>query len=176
MTTTTTVAAPTHYDLCIDVTRWAVHQGWCDFAAPEVSLGNAVCDVLTCGHAPLSVRIIEVKRTRSDLLSDLRREKMQRRYERYASHNYLALGPDLFDSTVRAVVAERTVLDELAVLGLPAWWGVLRLHPGDARGAWSIRRARKSATELTRDRVDRTIRAIGRSATWRLIRDHQGRR
>lgn len=79
-------------------------------------------------HRP-RIAVCEVKRTRSDLLADLRERKLLR-YGEVATHLYLAatdeaLGIKPGDRPTR----ERTdqVLRELAELGLPKSWGVLRL-------------------------------------------------
>lgn len=165
----------THYDLCMEATRWAVHQRWCTFAAPEVDLYGAQADVLALGLSPLCVRIIEVKRTRSDLLADLRERKMQRKYDSRATHTYLALGPD--------VIAERPQRQviELTELGLPRWWGVLQIYPESPRGAFTLRRPRAKMLHgdtkpLTKRHVDGLTKSLGRSMTWRLLRGHQHRR
>lgn len=69
------------------------------------------------------VGVVEVKRTREDLLQDLRAGKLLR-YEPYASQTWLA-------GTSAALRLEgRTaeeVLEELGERGLPATWGVLLL-------------------------------------------------
>lgn len=163
------MASPSeHFDLCIDVLRWAVRQGWCDVAAPEVDLDGAVADVLALGDG--QIRIIEVKRTRADLLADLRARKMVRKYPPRSTHCALALGPDVIDGR-----SSREVLAELEALGLPASWGVLRICPGKSWGADSIRAVRRHGDQ-PEGRHRAMARALGRSLVWRVVRSHQGGR
>lgn len=163
----------THFDLCVEVTRWAVHCSWCDGAAPEVNLdARVVCDVLAYGFEPESVRIVEVKRTRADLLADLRVAKMTTKYPPRCNYAYLALGPELAPPRLKR--AERqAILAELGDLGLPPTWGVLRVAPGTERGCESLRSARRVEPDAWGDwRVQQAARAVGRSAAWRMVRNH----
>lgn len=76
------------------------------------------------------IAIAEVKRTRSDLLADLRAGKLLR-YAEVATHLYLAATDEALGlAGDERLTRERTakVLADLAEHGLPRTWGVLRLR------------------------------------------------
>lgn len=81
------------------------------------------------------IAIAEVKRTRSDLLADLRAGKLLR-YAEVATHLYLAATDEALGLAAgERPTRERTarVLTELGELGLPKGWGVLRLRVWEQR-------------------------------------------
>lgn len=81
------------------------------------------------------IAIAEVKRTRSDLLADLRAGKLLR-YAEVATHLYLAGTDDALGLAAgERPTRERTarLLAELGEHGLPRTWGVLRLRVWEQR-------------------------------------------
>lgn len=80
------------------------------------------------------VVVVECKRTRSDLLSDLRARKLLK-YEDSATHCYLACTGPAFGT-------DGDPLPMLLGLGLPTSWGVLRVAP-TLREVQALRPARK---------------------------------
>lgn len=143
--------AQSHFDLCLCGVRWAMNGSW-DVAAPEVHLDTAVADVLLVDAN--RVGIIEVKRTRSDLLSDLRAKKMLK-YTSRTTHLWLLLGPEIDISVAK-----------LTELGLPTHWGILRASVGGV--VTSRRTARRHSDEPKRKRDYR--RKATRSLTWRALK------
>lgn len=144
----------THLELCQAVTAWALSLSWCDVAAWEVGFGTGIADVVALSDAELEavnadrlarwelrrvgprpfprprIAVFEVKRTRPDLLSDLRARKMHG-YQEGASHCYLAATPAalLLEGRDRYLkVSIATAIADLHARGLPEAWGVLLLH------------------------------------------------
>lgn len=175
----------THDDLCLHGLGWATSQSWTRLAAHEVALdvprwwylerlrpGRRVrargrADVIAVGQDRIA--IIEVKRTRADLLSDLRSGKMIDCYG-WATHCYLLLGPAVAD----------TSRDELTELGLPRSWGVLRVRHErtvdprfgrESDGVRSTRSARRQR-DVRDGELEKLGQAIGRSLSWRVLRMH----
>ena len=96
---------------------------------------------------------IEVKRTRSDLLQDLRKRKMLK-YEVRATHCYLAATPEALRLHKLSVTE---VLSDLKTRGLPTHWGVLLLTDNPQKPIKVLRGARKHKSIRTS-----TIRTLTR--------------
>lgn len=102
---------------------------------------------------------IEVKRTRSDLLADLRAGKMLR-YEHDGSRCYLAIAEGALPD-----------LSELAERGLPKHWGVLCFHEwGDTTHCSVLRHAKPHRTVSVGEVRMWTYR-IGKSLAYRVTSD-----
>lgn len=133
-----------HRDLCREAARWLLDQSRIDLVSFEIGWKNSVFDAMgitlpSKNIVDPRICVIEVKRTRTDLLADLRVKKMLK-YEPHASHCYLALGPEF----------DKSILKELPTLGLPAHWGVILFQGSEfksIRAAHSIRKVTQS--ELT---------------------------
>lgn len=114
------------------------------------------------------VGLVEVKRTRADLLQDLRRRKMLK-YQPQATNLWLA-------GTEEALRGrDSTVLEDLAARGLPPSWGVLllptegdpaRLSPGLV---WALRGSRRTRVALPGELRLRAYQ-VGRSLSYRALR------
>jgi len=174
-----------HHTLCLHGLHWAVRQRWATSASVEVTLRRPRwwwleyvesseakrrppvqaprADVAAVGDDRIA--LIEAKVTRGDLLADLRAGKMMRHYG-WATHCYLLLGGEVVD----------TPLAELAALGLPGTWGVLRCgeaEPPEVVSPYHLVRSVRTARrlrELRPDDAGAVQRAIGRSAAWRILR------
>jgi len=129
----------------------------------EVStLRHGIADVMALGRpdkAP-KLAIIEVKRTRADLLADLRAGKMLK-YAGIASHCYLLVHGDCMQAK-----AEVDVVAELDELGLPPEWGILRVRMG-GHAPRSLRGAKK-LQGVSRQLVEVYTRTFARSLAWKL--------
>lgn len=140
----------THRALQGVVLRWMLAQDWCQVGAVEVK-NLDVLGVSLPAHLRPSRRtrfpkpritIAEVKRTRADLLQDLRAEKMHG-YAVLGSHMYLAATDEALRWPDRRVIGpEDDVLLDLTERGLPKSWGVLRLWYSPAsrwrKGSWQV--------------------------------------
>lgn len=120
--------------------------------------------------------VAEVKRTRNDLLRDLRDRKMQGYEGTGATHLYLG-------ATAEAIGAEQPgpeQVDDLRARGLPDRWGVLFLRPIDRKrrdGGYdsfvsvsSVRPARavRGLDERLRDAL---VEVVARSYSYRVLGD-----
>lgn len=118
------------------------------------------------------LQIVEVKRTRSDLLSDLRAGKMLK-YEQLATHCLLAVVPDAVVIRQQQLASDRPrhtqILDALADLGLPTRWGVAVFYTG---GPSILRQPRRLPTVVTDADRARVITAVARSLMYRGLAAH----
>jgi len=117
----------------------------------------------------LRIGVIEVKRTRQDLLADLREQKMLR-YEQVGTCCWLAAHADALKCEPKGMLSReeaREILHKLTELGLPSTWGVLVLrHRGwyTLRPTKHVRQADPAVMRLWQER-------IARSLVYRLTRD-----
>lgn len=112
------------------------------------------------------VVVVECKRTRSDLLGDLRAKKMLR-YEASATHCYLALTDEVLSTFPKVPSALKSRLVEL---GLPRTWGILRVNinqPGWT-GVSALRTARR-LQPTTPHAVYGTAWDIACSLSWKAV-------
>lgn len=108
------------------------------------------------------VTVMEVKRTRSDLLADLRAGKMLA-YEQTGQACYLAATAEaLKGDTVKAILAD------LTARGLPTGWGVVRLS---SSGSWS-KGAIKVGDETWSGSCIRPVRKPREASAGELARVH----
>lgn len=159
-----------HRDLCKISARWLLDQYYIDLVSWELKYQRGVYDVLGLTSKPRSKEkklvAIEVKRTRADLLQDLRKKKMLK-YERRATHCYLA-------ATSEALRADKfsnqEILKDLKAKGLPSYWGLLLLPTTGNAAPKVIRGARRHKT--IRTITLRTLtRRIARSFMYRVLSD-----
>lgn len=148
-----------HRELCREASRWLLDQTRIDLVSFEIGWKNSVFDAvgITLPNKNVvepRICIIEVKRTRTDLLADLRAKKMLK-YEPHASHCYLALGPDFNTS----------ILQELPALGLPPHWGVILFQGSEFK---SIRAAR-SIRKVTQSELSTLTKKIALSYMHRVL-------
>ena len=153
-----------HRDLCKLATAWLLKQSWCDVACYELQVGKGFADAIgVCKPRARSQRItiVECKRTRADLLQDLRANKY-RKYEQKSTHCYFACTPEAFrnmsNSQIKADFKNR---------GVPDHWGILKFGPGGHLTCIRSAKAhRKSSTTQTRS----IVRKIAKSLCYRAIR------
>lgn len=148
-----------HRDLCEAAACWLLKQNKIDLTCFEMKWSNGVFDAIGISLPDKNVIdprvcIVEVKRTRADLLQDLNNKKMLK-YEKHGTHMYLALGPDFKD----------TILNELPKLGLPNHWGVL-IYQGNE--FISIRSA-KAINKTTQTILVRLLKKIALSYMYRVL-------
>jgi len=122
------------------------------------------------------VTILEVKRTRSDLLADLRARKMLG-YEPLASECYLACTPPCLGLPKLNPTKESraAALADLEALGLPGSWGVMLLpeRPPHWQGHATVIRPPRRLREVPDHEVRMWAYRIGRSLAWRAAA-HEG--
>ena len=121
---------------------------------------------------PPRLAVCEVKRTRSDLLGDLRAGKLLK-YEAQATHCYLAGTVDALGLEPGRCLSSEYLKERLGQLeldGLPRKWGVLVLHVDDGI-AWpaELRHPRRLSMAVTPgDRAAVTVQ-IARSLAFRVL-------
>lgn len=115
-----------HRDLCVLAASWLLSQPWCDLTCWEMRYRKGVVDAIGISSSMRAkdrrVVAVEVKRTRADLLQDLRAQKLLK-YERGSSHCYLAATPE----ALCLDKGKAHVLKDLTTKGLPKHWGILVL-------------------------------------------------
>ncbi len=114
----------THRSLCNRVAGWLMSQKTTQLVAIELQYNRCVLDVIGIGYRgriDRRVTICEVKRTRADLLQDLKKKKLLK-YEQHGTHCYLAATPEAlrYDR-----LTSTEVMADLTARGLPSHWGVL---------------------------------------------------
>ncbi len=155
----------THRELCAQAAKWLLEQQNIDLVAYELRVKPFVFDCIGITSkskcADRRYAVIEVKRTRADLLQDLRAGKMQK-YAQKASHCYLA-------GTSEALGLDKhpkaQVLEDLSNRGLPANWGVL-VFTGDTCKALRNPRRIRPVNVVTARAI---TRRIARSYMYRVL-------
>ena len=160
----------THRQLCKIAARWLLDQSRIDLVTWELKYQRGVYDVMGLTSKPRAQEkklvAIEVKRTRADLLQDLRKKKMLK-YERRATHCYLAATSEALRTDK---FSNRELLKDLKTKGLPIHWGVLLLPTSGTSVPKVIRGARRHKT--VRQQTLRTLtRRIARSFMYRVLSD-----
>ncbi len=144
-----------HRDLCIQVARYLLAQQANKLVFWELRVGRSVFDVIALNPKTKRFVVCEVKRTRADLLADLRAGKMLK-YAAKASHCYLALTPEALG---------KDSLEDLKTKGLPTSWGVLLVRPG---GIESLRGAR-ALNPVDARTIAALVYKIAVSYCWRTL-------
>lgn len=155
----------THRELSKAVAAWMLSQPWCEVVCWELKYApRALVDVLALSSPrakELKVAVCEVKKTRSDLLQDLRAKKMLK-YQKGATHCYLAATPE-------ALCAEKkdrkAILADLSTRGLPSQWGVLLIRGEEIQ----VLRNPTRLDTITVTRILTLTRKIAKSFCYRLL-------
>lgn len=153
----------THRDLCYLCMDWLLGQSWSDSACVELKLGRSFADAVgVCKPRarPKRVTIVECKRTRSDLLQDLRKGKY-RKYERNSTHCYIAGTSEAFRGML-----DKQIIFDLKNRKVPDYWGILKIT--DQGDIVCIRKARAHKT-ITTAQINAIVRKIARSLSYRTI-------
>lgn len=119
------------------------------------------------------LHVVEVKRTRADLLSDLRAQKMLK-YEALATHCSLAATAQALgiDEGKSWGLDRQAVCGALEMKGLPRHWGVVVLvNQGNRMDPFTVRPARRLPTTIVPDDRTRLIANIARSMVFRVLGD-----
>ena len=158
----------THRQLSKIAAEWLLNQYYIDLVTWELKYVGGVYDVIGLSSNEKSkekkVVAIEVKKTRSDLLQDLRKRKMLK-YEKRATHCYLAATAEAFRANK---FSNREILADLKKKGLPQHWGVLLLPSQGNTKPRVLRGARKHKS--VRITTIRTLtRKIARSFMYRVM-------
>lgn len=157
-----------HRTLCRIMAWWFSKQPWCDIYCWELAYNDGFVDaigitsVLSKDSQP-KIAIAEVKRTRADLLADIRSKKMFK-YMANTTHCYLA-------GTAEALLwndGDHSVVETLSNLGLPSTWGVLLLPTKGWKLPISIRPA-ISQGKVTIDLQNRLAARVAVSLSGRII-------
>jgi hypothetical protein len=145
---------------------WLLDQAYIDLVSWEMRFNRGYVDAIGITSHPRAkqkkISVIEVKRTRSDLLQDLRKQKMLK-YERTASHCYLAATTDAL-AFPKKTKAE--VLADLKARGLPVYWGVLMFCPD---GKIEVIRGSRRKQPASSRSITMLIRKIARSWMYRVL-------
>jgi hypothetical protein len=152
-----------HRDLCKLATEWLLKQSWCDVACYELKIGRGFADAIGVSKDKAKshrVTIVEVKRTRSDLLQDLRANKYLK-YEQRSTHCYLAATAEAYGNKT-----DNQILVDLKNRGVPDHWGLLRFGP---RGGITCIRSAKAHRRTTATAVRSIVRKIARSLAYRAL-------
>ena len=161
--------AYSHRELCKLACYWLLDQPRIDLACWDMALGGGFVDAIGITSRPglISPKIlaIEVKRTRSDLLADLRKRKMLK-YEPHATHCYLACTRESL--LLKPRQRYKTALEDMHSKGLPDHWGLILLptkrffHPRLIRPPSGTRMARP-------EEIQRLTRHMARSFCNRVL-------
>jgi hypothetical protein len=131
----------------------------------EIKFGKSILDVVgvsTKGRIDKRITIIEVKRTRSDLLADLKKGKLLK-YEAQGTHCYLAATPEALRLDK---LTATEVLQDLQDRGLPAHWGVLSIN--DSKTVHVVRSCKRHRPTPTAT-LQALVGKIGRASMWRYM-------
>lgn len=153
----------THRDLCRLAAEWLLKQSWCDVACYEMKIGKGFADSIGVSKPRARshrVTIIECKRTRSDLLQDLRAKKFLK-YEQKSTHCYLAATSEAYGEMTNS-----QILVDMKNKGVPDYWGLLKFGP---RGGIICLRSAKAHRKTTATAVRSIIRKIAKSLCYRAI-------
>ena len=156
----------THRDLCKLATTWLLKQSWCDLACYELKVGRGFADAIGISkpHAKNHrITIIEVKRTRSDLLQDIRTKKYLK-YEAQATHCYIAGTAEAFGNKTT-----NQIYVDLKSRGFPDYWGILIFNP---RNRLHCLRSARAHRRITYTKIKSLTRKIAKSFCYRAL---QGR-
>ncbi len=131
-----------HRDLAKIAASHCLKQGWCKVVAWELAFNDGIADCIgiSLGSSPSArITVVEVKRTRADLLQDLKAGKMLK-YQDNATHCVLAATKEALGLNKLTV---KQALAELRKLGLPKTWGVWVLPTTGKRKPRSISNAKQ---------------------------------
>lgn len=146
----------THRDLCKLVAQWLLKQPSINLVIDEITFGTGIADVLGISTKASvknkRIAICEVKRSRADLLADLRSQKMLK-YEYTSTHCYLAATAEALGKGTPT-----EILQNLTEKGLPPYWGVLFIEGSNIvvlRNPRSKQKANSRSLEMLCKRIAR---------------------
>jgi hypothetical protein len=168
-----------HRQICHSVASWLLKQQAIQLVSWELALDVGVLDVIGITTKnkkyPTRVVVAEIKRSRADLLQDLKKKKMLK-YEARATHCYLAVTADclwtpseLAAGAHLSPTASTQALEFLASKGLPSYWGVLVPHPRTPDDWICMRPARATGTRVTEATSAAIIKKIALSFMYRIL-------
>lgn len=157
-----------HRDLCrmtaVFFRMMPVH----DLVCWELGWNGGFVDAIACSlkdrpGVKSRLTVGEVKRTRADLLADLRNMKMLK-YQARSTHAYLAATKEALNWSDR-----ETVLKDLTALGLPAGWGVIVLPTASRQFQPYVLRAARALGTFVIPYRDELVVDIAKSLSYRLL-------
>ena len=169
-----------HRDYCHSVAKWLLQQQAIQLTSWELGLDVGTVDVIgittKVKKYDAKLVIVEVKRSRADLLQDLKRKKMLG-YEKRASHCYLAVTQDCVWTPGELAAGEhlkptaaKSIVKFLQDKGLPTYWGVLLYSPNGAGSDWvCVRQARRTSTRITSATLEAITKKIALSFMYRIL-------
>lgn len=117
-----------HRELCLSVAYWLRRQRWCDLVSWELAYNDGFVDVIGMSsplkESKTKIVAVEVKRTKADLVQDLKKGKLLK-YESNSTHCYLAATREALG--IKYAKEAPTAIKHLVELGLPRHWGILLL-------------------------------------------------
>ena len=152
-----------HRDLCKLATAWLLKQSWCDLACYELKVGRGFADAIGISRPRARthrITIIEVKRTRSDLLQDIRTKKYLK-YESQATHCYMAGTTEAFGNKTT-----NQIYVDLKNRGFPDHWGILIF---DSKNEIHCLRSAKAHRKITYTKIKSLTRKIAKSFCYRVL-------
>jgi hypothetical protein len=161
----------THRDLCRLTAAWILQKPGIDLACYEMRWNKGLVDVIglssseRCKNKRLIV--IEVKRTRSDLLQDLRKKKLCK-YESKATHCYLAATAEALQYSN---INKTKILNDLRKKGLPVQWGVILLPTKASNQKPRVLSNPRKMRPAHSRTLKALIRKIARSYMYRVLSD-----
>lgn len=156
-----------HRDICIAVAAWVLSQPHTGLVAWEIKLGRSILDVLgvsTKRSNDPRITVCECKRTRSDLLSDLKKQKLLK-YQTHGTHYYLAATPEALRLDK---LSTSEVLGDLHDRLLPVHWGVLSVA---SDGFIRVLRAAKRHRPTPGNSIVSLTKKMARQHMYNRLRD-----
>lgn len=143
---------------------WFLEQSNISLIGWEFKYNRGFIDVLGLSLSDRGIQkicVAEVKRTRADLLQDLKKHKLLK-YEYGSTHCYLAATTEALRLDKQT---EKQAVEELHKLGLPKTWGVLVIE--------QVVRSIHSAQQINKPnslRIRGLIKKVARSNMWRALK------
>lgn len=151
-----------HRDLCKQVTAWLLKQSWCDIACYELKVGTGFADSIGISKSRVTDRItiVECKRTRSDLLQDLRAKKYLK-YEQKSTHCYIAATAEAYGNKT-----SNGILVDLKNKGVPDHWGLLQFEQDSSITCIRSAKAHRKTNTI---QIRAIVRKIAKSLCYRAL-------
>jgi hypothetical protein len=157
-----------HRQLTKIMAAWLLKSQSIDLVCWEMAYNTGIVDCIGIS-SKISTRktkiiAVEVKRTRADLLQDLRKQKMLK-YEPNSTHCILAISHKVFKSNDK-----KDIKTELKELGLPNSWGIVILPSNRYFEPYMIKRP-KTLGQATSQGIHKLTRQIARSFCNKSLRN-----
>ncbi len=163
----------THRDICVATGVWLLQQYWCDLAAVEIAFATGIGDAIGISSSPKKqsqrLTLCECKRTRSDLLSDLRAKKLLK-YEAEATHCILVATKEAYLWKQDKTKAD--VLNDLKEKGLPDHWGIAVIEGSEI----TLLRKPKKIQALTQEKKNEIVLRVAKSYCYKYLAQDPPRR